>query len=240
MKPMMALNKLVLRFTFSHCISVLYFLSPPHLRRRFPLAFRRFIVSRSNPYPTEKRNSLASIIACNRQRSFPFPAILIGRLINLILRRFEGGRDERGITADRKEIPIRGWRQGRERNEPILIMACHMEANVAWRSSMGIWRSIENRGTFTRVRVRARIDGSCNDACASAPLNHRFSDWGGRKMTRSRWHFFGHLSFLGIIWEFYGEFDWPRPSTLSRKWKKAILQVGSSVGQPFSLSGSRR
>lgn len=85
-------------------------------------------------------------------------------MISLILQRFSGTRTEKrmGITADRKEIPIRGWRQDCERNEPILIMGSYMEkpmlARKLYRDLASHRRRITEKSVDTYARVRVHTN----------------------------------------------------------------------------------
>lgn len=65
-----------------------------------------------------------------------------------------------------KEIPIRGWRQVRVRNEPILIMGSYTGTQGYLRSSVGIWWAIAVGSPWkamTHLRVRTNTHEAQNN-----------------------------------------------------------------------------
>lgn len=61
-----------------------------------------------------------------------------------------------GVTAGMKEIPIRGWRQVRVRNEPILIMGSYTGTNATYAALWGFGEPSlpDHRGKRGHLRVR--------------------------------------------------------------------------------------
>lgn len=92
--------------------------------------------------------------------------------IDLILGRWRilGGRRIEEEGRPWQEIPIRGWRQSRERNEAILIMGSYMEeeGKRSLRNSIGIWtrhrcriteRSVDIQRVCSCTRELIRLSG---------------------------------------------------------------------------------
>lgn len=64
--------------------------------------------------------------------------------------------EERGVTTGMKEIPIRGWRQVRVRNEPILIMGSYTGTSATYVALRGFGEPSlpDHRGKRGHLRVR--------------------------------------------------------------------------------------
>lgn len=126
-----------------------------------------FIVEQASLHLSKKTIDRIS----NRRKNFLSLCYIDRRgSIDLILRRILRGRGIEEEGRPRQEIPIRGWRQSRERNEAILIMGSYMEeeGKRSLRNSIGIWtrhrcriteRSVDIQRVCSCTRELIRLSG---------------------------------------------------------------------------------